>query len=316
MQAVCGFSSRKDVSLNKSELLLNLPDSIFEGSDEIFAEEYIHAESEMRDQMDEILTKMTSMCIKVFSAVFAKGKDPNVLKSAIDLVSKKGDLARQWSIKILDDRNQPLPMLNIALLVIINVGHNDDISVVKKYTKHPNPSIRIKALDATVKLNKKDAEVLIIEALNDEDEKVRDRAVTLIERESSLSEESVNKLHLFIKTKLLQKKDITIHEAKRLAGILRAMGKLTDCVHKEPLEDEILGIVSDLLKGRIGLLKFIKADLNEEQLEIIYACLSTLGKIGGSKSRTFLNTISQGNTMLSKVAHEAIEELEKNLLNR
>jgi hypothetical protein len=315
VQAVCGFSSRKNVSLNKSELLLNLPDSIFEGSDEIFAEEYIHAESAVRDQMNEILTKMTSMCIKVLGAVFVKGKDPNVLKSAIDLVSNKGDLARQWSIEILDDRNQPLPMLNIALLVIINVGHDNDIGVVKKYTKHPNPSIRIKALDATVKLNKKDAEVLIIEALNDEDEKVRDRAVTLIERESSLSEESVNKLHLFIKTKLLQKKDITIHEAKRLAGILRAMGKLTDCVHKKPLEDEILGIVSDLLKGKSGLLKFIKADLNEEQLEIIYACLSTLGKIGASKSRTFLNTISRGNTMLSKVAHEAIEELEKNLLN-
>ena len=313
VQAVGDFSSRKDVSLNTSELLLNLPDSIFEGSDEIFAEEYIHAEKDVRDQMDEILMKMTSMCIKVLSAVFAKGKDPNVLKGAIDLVSKKGDLARQWSIKMLDDHNQPLPMLNIALLVIINVGHSNDISVVKKYTKHPNPSIRTKALDVTVKLNKKDAEVLIIEALNDEDEKVRDRAVTLIERESSLSEESVNKLRLFIKTKLLQKKDITIHEAKRLAGLLRAIGKLTDLIHKEPLEDEILGIVSDLLKGRIGLLKFIKADLNEEQLEIIYACLSTLGKIGGSKSRTFLNTISRGNTMLSKIAHEAIEELDKKL---
>jgi hypothetical protein len=314
VQAVGNFSSRKDVSLNTSELLLNLPDSIFEGSDEIFAEEYILAESAVRDQMNEILTKMTSMCIKVFSAVFAKGKDPNVLKGAIDLVSKKGDLARQWSIKILDDHNQPLSMLNIALLVIINVGHSNDISVVKKYTKHPSQSIRTRALDVTVKLNKKDAEVLIIEALNDEDEKVRDRAATLIERESSLSEESVNKLRLFIKTKLPQKKDMAIHEAKHLAGLLRAMGKFTDLIHKEPLEDEILGIVSDLLKGRIGLLKFIKADLNEEQLEIIYACLSTLGKIGGSKSRIFLNTISRGNTMLSKIAHEAIEELDKKII--
>ena len=314
VQALCGFSSRKNVSLNTSELLINLPDSIFEGSDEIFAEEYIHAESVVRDQMNEILTKMTSMCIKVLSAVFVKGRDPNVLKSAIDLVSKKGDLAREWSIKILDDHNQPLPMLNIALLVIINVGHDNDIGVVKKYTKHPNPSIRTKALDVIVKLNKKDAEILIIEALNDEDEKVRDRAATLIERESSLSEESVNKLRLFIKTKLLQKKDITIHEAKRLAGLLRAIGKLTGLVNKEPLEDEILGIASDLLKGRIGLLKFIKADLNEEQLEIIYACLSTLGKIGGSKSKTFLNTISRGNTMLSKIAHEAIEEFDKEIV--
>lgn len=315
VKAVCGFSSRKDVSLNTSELLLNLPDSIFAGSDEIFAEEYINSESAVRDQMNEILTKMTSMCINVFSAVFAKCNDPNILKSAIDLVSKKGDLARQWSIKILDDQNQSPPMLNIALLVIINVGHSNDIDVVKKYTKHPNPSIRIRALDAMGKLNKKDAEILIIGALNDEDEKVRDRAATLIERESSLSEESVNKLRLFIKTKLLQKKDMTIHKAKHLAGLIRAMGKLNDYyIYKEPLEDEILGIVSDLLKGRTGLLKFIKTDINEEQLEIIYACLSTLGKIGGSKSKTFLKTISRGNTMLSKIAHEAREGLDKRLI--
>jgi hypothetical protein len=313
VQAVCGFSSRKDVSLNTSELLLNLPDSIFEGSDEIFAEEYIHAEKDVRDQMDEILMKMSSMCIKIFNGVFAKGKDPNVLKNAVDLISKKRDLARQWSIKILDDRNQPLPMLNIALLVIINVGHSNDISVVKRYTKHLNPSIRIRALDATVKLNKKDAEVLIIEAFNDEDEKVRDRAATLIERESSLSEESANKICLFVKTKLLQKKDITIHEAKRLAGLLRAIGKLTDYAHKEHLESEIMNMASDLLKGRTGLLKFIKTSFNEEQLEITYACLSTLGKIGGSNSRTFLKTLFRSDDKLSKIAHEAIEELDKKI---
>ena len=213
-------------------------------------------------------------------------------------------------------------MLNIALLVIINVGHINDTRLVKKYLKHPNPSIRTKALDAMVKLNKKDAdalnieatEALIIEALNDGDEKVRDRAATLIERESTLSEESVNKLRLFIKTKLTQKKDITIQEAKRIAGLLRAIGKLTNLIHKERLEDEIIVVVSDLLKGKGGILKFIKAEINEEQLEIINACLSTLGKIGGSKSRTFLNTISRKNKILSKIADEAIEELDKKII--
>jgi hypothetical protein len=39
-----------------------------------------------------------------------------------------------------------------------------------------------------------------------------------------------------------------------------------------------------------------------------------LSKIGGSKSRTFLNTISRGDTMLSKIAHEAIEELDKKFI--
>jgi hypothetical protein len=315
VQAVCKISSRQDASLNTSELLSNLPDSIFEGSDEIFAEEYIQAEKDMRDQMDGILMELTSMCIKIFGAVFAESKNPNVLKSAIDLVSKKGDLARQWSIKILDDRNQSLPMLNIALLIIINVGYSNDINLVKKYTKYPNPSIRIRALDAAIKLNKKDAEISIIDALSDEDEKVRERAVTLIERESLRSEESINKILLFVKAKLQQKKDITIHDAKHLAGLLRAMGKLTNYEHKKSLEDELLDIVSDLLKGRKGLLKFIKADINDEQLEIISACLSTMSKIGGVKSKTFLNTICKRNAALSKVAREAIEELDKKVVS-
>ena len=202
VQAVGDFSSRKDVSLDASELLLNLPDSIFEGSDEIFAEEYIQAEKDLRNQMDEILMKMSSTCVKVLVSVFAKGKDPGVLKNAIDIMSKKGDLARQWAIKILNDRSQSLPMLNIALLVIINVGRDNDIDVIKKHTKHTNPNIRTRTLDAAVKLNKKDAEILIIEALDDEDEKVLDRAATLIERESSLSEESVNKLLPIYKDKV------------------------------------------------------------------------------------------------------------------
>jgi hypothetical protein len=69
------------------------------------------------------------------------------------------------------------------------------------------------------------------------------------------------------------------------------------------------------LKGRKGLLKFIKADINDEQLEIISACLSTMSKIGGVKSKTFLNTICKRNAALSKVAREAIEELDKKVVS-
>lgn len=107
---------------------------------------------------------------------------------------------------------------------------------------------------------------------------------------------------------------MTIYEARRLAGLIMAIGKLPDYFRKEPIEDEILGITLDLLKGRIGLFKLIKADPKKEQLELIYACISTLGKIGGLKSRTFLNTLERGNTMLSKIAYETIEELDKKLV--
>jgi hypothetical protein len=164
-----------------------------------------------------------------------------------------------------------------------------------------------------VKLKKHDAEASAMEALGDEDEKVRIHAANIIERELSLSEESVNKLILLIKVKLEKIKEMTIHEAGFIAGLLKAMGKFTDYPDKEHLEAEIIGIASDLLKGRIGLLKFIKTEPGREQLEIISACLSSLGRIGGSKSRDFLNTLSRGDTELSKIAHESVEILNKKL---
>jgi hypothetical protein len=314
VKVICIFLSREGFDSGAVKRFLNLPDSVFDGSDEIFAHKYMNAEPEERNKINEILMQMTSMCIKIAGVIFDKCKDPNVLKSVIELLSKKGDLARRWSIKILNDQNQSISMLNVALLVIINVGLTDDIGLIKRYIKHPNSSIRNKALGVIAKLNKHDAEDSAIEALDDEDEKVRIHASNIIERELSLSEESVKKLILLIKAKLEKKKDMTINEAGLIAGLLKAIGKSTDYLDKELLEDEIIGIAADLLKGRKVLLKFIKTEPGKEQLEIISACLSSLGRIGGSKSRDYLNKLSHGDDALSKIAHESVEILNKKLI--
>jgi hypothetical protein len=290
--------------------MLNLPDSVIAGWEETLTDAYIHSDPEARNQINDILIKMKSVCINIVSLTFNKCKDPDVLKSIMELLSKKGDLARQWLLKILDDQNQPLSMLNIALLVIVNVGNGDDVNVVKKYVKHSNPSIRAKALSAIARLNKKDAESIVIEALNDEEEKVRNQAANLIERELSLSGESVNKILLFVKERL-RKKNITLNQAVFIAGLIKATGRAADGLNKENAGNEIIGIASDLLKERTGLLKFIKTDPDKEQLEIISACLSTLGKTGGTKSRDYLKSLSRGDSPLSKIANEAMAELDK-----
>jgi hypothetical protein len=131
MKVICGFLLREGFDSGSVKRFLNLPDSVFEGSYEIFAHKYMNAEPEERNKINEILMQMTSMCIKIAGVIVDKCKDPNVLKSVIELLSKKGDLARQWSIKILTDQNQSISMLNVALLVIINVGQTDDIGLIK-----------------------------------------------------------------------------------------------------------------------------------------------------------------------------------------
>ncbi len=311
VRVICSFSSREGFASSTVKSFSHLPDSVFEGAEEIFAHKYMNTEPDVRNQINEILRQMTSMCIKIAGVIFDKCKDPNVLKNIIDILSQKGEPARQWCIKILNDKNQPVSMLNYALLLIVSVGQIDDAGLVKRYVKHSNHSIRSKALGAMVKLDKKDVQDLAIEALSDEEEKVRSHAANIIERELSLSEESINRLLLLVKEKLHNKKDMTIQEAGFIAGLIRAAGRTENNVNKEHPEGEIIGIVSELLKGRTGLFKFIKTELTREQLEIISACLSTLGKIGGAKSKDYLKTLPRGDQTLAKIVQEAMEELNK-----
>ena len=315
LKAISNYLSLKDFSSSAMKLFPDLPDSVFEGSEEIFAHKYIHAEPEVRNQINDILMQLTSVCIETVNIVFEKCKDPNVLKSVVELLSKKGEPARQWAIKILDDRTQSISMLNVALLVITNVGQADDTAFVKRYVKNSNASIRTRALSVMVKLNKNDAGNIVIEALKDEEEKVRTHAASLIEHELSLSEESSHKLLFFIKA-MLQKKNMTINEAVFIAGLLKAIGRSGNGMNKESVENEMIAIAADLLKGRTGILKFIKAELDKEQLEIISACLSTLGKTGGTKSRDYLKTLLHGDAALSKIVHQATEEINRRLVSK
>jgi len=311
MEAVSGFSARQGLSHEAVDLFSKLPDLIFEGSDELFASEYIAAQPDLRNQINDILMQMKSMCIKIAGVIFEKGKDPVVLKNVINLMSKKGELGRQWAIKVLEDPQQPIAMLNIALILIVNVGISDDASLIKRHVRNSNPSIRVKALGAVAKLNKKEAESLITDALTDEDEKVRSAAVYLIESENSLSEESINKLLMAVKERL-NKKEIKLNEAALITGVLKAIGKSKVIVNKESLENEIINIASELRKEKSVLLKFMKTEPSREHMEILCSCATLLGKVGGTKAGAYLKNLSRGDSALSKAAHEALISMNRN----
>jgi HEAT repeat protein len=315
METLQTYALQNDGASQKSELLLNIPDNVFEGCEESLADEFIHADQNSRKKINEILIPMNSKCIDIVEVVFKKGNDPDVFKNAVELISGKGELARKWADKILEGQNQPISLMNIALLVITNAGHSEDVPLVKKYLKHSNSSIRAKALVAIAKINKKDADDMAVDALNDEEEKVRNQAANLIEHELFLSGNAANKLLKYLKEKL-QNKTISAHDAGLIAGLLRTIGKFRDSVNKELMEDEIIGIASDLLHERKGLLKFIGTELSREHEEIICACVSVLGKIGGTKSKDYLKSYLNNKTTLSNAAQEALTEINKRSVSK
>ena len=314
VKALNDLSSRHEEMIRESELLAEIPDSVFEGAEEVIAEEYVKADKDLRKEIDDVLLQLKSICIKIVDLMTGKSKEPDVLKCIVEILSQKGEFARQWAIDVLDDQNQPLTILNTALLVIVNVGHGDDSGLVQKFAKHSNPSIRARALTTMVKMNQKDAMDAVMEALNDGEEKVRNQAANLIEHELFLDGESVNKLLQFLKEKL-RKKDMAASETAFVCGLLKATGHLRDCSN-QAWESEIIGIASDLLNEKKGLLKLIKTEPTKERMDMLCACSSALGKAGGIKSQEFLKTLAEhSNPVLSNAAKEALVELNKKTSN-
>lgn len=285
----------------------NVTDYVFNGAENEFADQYIIADKDLKKDINDVLRRMQATCINVVNAVITQSKEPDILKSVTEILSEKGEWARQWSKNIFDDPNQALSLLNIALLVVAKVGQANDISSVKKYARHPNSSIRMKVLNAAAKLDGKEAEGLAIEALKDSEDKVRVHAAGLLENELSISGASVSKLLLFIKDRL-SKKNLSPAEAGFISGLLKSLGRIHEDANKDLLESEIINIASDLLKERTGILKFIKSEIGKEQLEIVSSCLAVLGKTGGLKARDFLKKMSRDGGALSTVAQQAMSE--------
>ncbi|MDI6741206.1 MAG: HEAT repeat domain-containing protein [Smithella sp.] len=290
--------------------LSNLPDYVLKGTENEFSDQYINADKDLKKEIHGVLQRMQATCIDVLNVIISKSKEPDILKSVTEILFEKGELARQWSKNIFDDQNQALSMLNIALLVIVKVGQGDDVSSIKKYARHPNASIRLKALNAMARLNEKEAEGAVIEALKDSEEKVRIQAAGLLENELSVSGASASKLLLFIKDRL-NKKNLSPADASFISGLLKSLGRIKEDANKDILESEIINIASDLLREKTGILKFIKSEIGKEQMEIASVCLLTLGKTGGPKAREYLKLMSRETGALSKVANEAMAALDK-----
>lgn len=290
---------------------LILPDYLFESSCKVFAEEYVRCSTEERKSMNAVMSRLHEISLKIADDILNISKDPDVLKNMADLLSQKGNLARPWAIKALENQTQSLALLNLALLVLQNVGEDGDFHVMEKYIKYPNHTIRNRALAVAAKLNPKEAERYVADALTDDHELVREHAVAIFERDLIPSELTANKIVMLVKAKLQKNKDLSEKDAFSLAAMIRTIARNTALVNNHALESDIIGMTSEMWKGKSGVLKFIKAEPTAAEKEIVSACLLVLGKIGTEKTADFLNTFSKGAGALGTPTLRALEEINR-----
>jgi hypothetical protein len=283
---------------------------IYKGLTTELYEAYINADESQRPAIGWIASKLGSQGIGILSRVLSDCDDRSARKEATDLLIKKGDMARKWVLKVLDDPKQPWYLQRTALMILRYVSNQkEDIDWARQLMSHSHPGLRDEALNTVLTLNAADAEQIVVDALNDADEKVRWRATSALTGLSPLTDESIAKILAIIKTEPPEEKEETDKHVRTVSQLINCLGALKGFRNLDVVEATILNTVQKASEQKKGFLKRLKKGGENNQDPIISAAIATLGRIGTRKSETFLAKLAGSKTSQADSAQKAVENI-------
>ncbi len=279
-----------------------------------FKQKFLTEKKETRTGLDEVLVLLGSHGIELLIQVLEESEDRWVRKSAIDLLIKYGDRARNYFREILDDPAKPWTLHRNALFIIGNIGDADDIERATRFMRHSDARLREESLNAISRLEGPAAEPKLIRYLRDNDHRVRRRAAACLGLFNSISKNALAEL-----IKLAQgpekpagdEKTREAEEAARIQAIhtLGLMGNQpVDAEHK--VEDVLIELITPG-KGWAKKLMRRVAKVGEQSERILTAVVDTLSKIGANKSIEALDSLleTSGSALTSKIK-DALRQIE------
>ena len=280
-------------------------------------EAYIEAEESQRQVIGRIAAKLGSQGIEIISRVLSDCDDRAARREATDFLIKKGDMARRWVLKVLDDPNQPWYLQRNALMILSYVGKGEgDIDRARKLLTNTHPRLRDEALNTVLTLKASDAEQLVIKALDDPDDKVRWRATSALTELSPLTESSVEQILNIINTDPPEEKDEALKHIRKVSQLITSLGVLDGLNNLVLVEDTLLVIAQKASDQKKGILKRLKKSSESDQTPMISAIITTLGKIGTPKSEAFLTKLAGGKTNQAEPAQQAVDNIRVRYANQ
>jgi HEAT repeat protein len=283
---------------------------IFKGLTSELYEAYVQANESQRPAIGLIAGKLGSQGIEVLSRVLSDCDDRGARKEATDLLIKKGDMARRWVLKVLDDPNQPWYLQRNALMILRYVGNQkEDIERARNLMGHSHPRLRDEALNTVLTMNAADAEQIVIDALDDPDDKVRWRATSALTDLSPLADDSVAKLLAIIKTEPPEEKEDAARHVRKVSQLINCLGALKGFANPAVVEDTILDTAQKASEQKKGFLQRLKKTGENNQASVLSAAIATLGKIGTPKSEAFLSKLAGSKTAQAEPARKAVDSI-------
>jgi HEAT repeat protein len=271
---------------------------------------YEKADESQRALVDNITDFLGTQGIEILSKVLSDSEDRGARKSAMDALTQKGDMVRDWIFRVLDEPKQKWFLIRNALMLLGYVGKNDeDIEHAHKFLQHEHPRVRDEALNVVISLKADDVEDVVITALDDADDKVRWRATNGLADLSPVSEASINRLLDMITVEAPEDKEEAVAHYRKTAQLIRALGGISDIPNREAAEDIILEIAQQSSGQKKGFLKHIKKTTGPDLSTVLSATITTLGQIGSPKSEAFLEELAASKSPQAEPAQKAANNI-------
>jgi hypothetical protein len=304
-------AGKENVAFTKDSSLSPSPQRfIYKGLTEDLVTAYENAEDAERKIIDEIAGLLGSQGIEILSKVLSECEDRQARKFATDALIKQGEMAHLWVLKALGNPGQPWYLLRNTLMILRYVGKGQKgIERARHFISHEHPRVRDEALHTFLTLKAPDAEQIVVDALEDPDDKVQWRAATALSELAPLSETSVARIIQMIKTEIPEDEEAAAQHSRKICNIIRALGTVANIKNIQAVEESLIEIARMINGRKKGILRRLKKTSSPHQTAILSAAIATLGKIGTANSEAFLNKIANAKTPQAEAARRAAESI-------
>ena len=271
---------------------------------------YATADACQRKIINDIAGRLDALGIEIMARALSACPDGRVRKAVMSALVKKGDLARNWMLAVLDAPGQKWYLKRTALMLLKYVGKKEEeIDRARKLVFHDHPRVREEALNVLITLQAVGAEELIIAALNDPDDNVRRRAMGCLTRLSPISESVIKLLLTKISAAAPPQKKEAVRDYRKIAHLIKALGATIDIARHAEAENIILTLVRKLSHHNKGLFRRLKKSIDPDQSDVLSAAIATLGKIGTDKSESFLEKLAGSKSPQAESAQAAANHI-------
>ena len=294
----------------------NLPSNpfyfVFKDASDMLSNAYLVEPTSERLKIDQIVRRIGTKGVDILNMVLTKSEDSEVRTDAMETIVSMGEVARQWSLKVLDGKEPESTAVKTALAILREVGKaKQDTNIVKKFIGHAEPRVQEELLHTLIRFNAPNLEPFILQALTHSDDKLRWRAASALGKLSRISKDAIaNVLQAITSDPPDDEQQVPAH-IRKVAQLIQTLGSVNNFPARDRLELAVIRAAQKSNHSGKKLMARLKLkNPATDQTPILLAAFATLGKIGSARSSELLSNFTKGKSPVAAEAKKALKLIE------